>query len=151
VKKLCVIFDLDGTVCDNSHRLHLLDKPKDWARYLDACPQDREHQAAVIIWKALLKYGPETQIVVMTGRCETHRPQTRAWLTTRGLYYDMMVMRPEGDYRPDFEMKAELLKQIQEYYEVLCVFDDSPAVVKMLRDKGIVVFAADDTAWKKEG
>jgi phosphoglycolate phosphatase-like HAD superfamily hydrolase len=36
-----VIFDLDGTLCDISHRLHFIENGnKDWDGFYAACPDD---------------------------------------------------------------------------------------------------------------
>lgn len=36
-----IVFDLDGTLADDSHRKHYLDRdPKDWNGFYDACDGD---------------------------------------------------------------------------------------------------------------
>ena len=47
-------------------------------------------------------------------------------------------MRPEGDYRPDYQVKQEMLNSLKaEGFEVLFTVDDRKQVVDMWRRNGI--------------
>lgn len=133
-----IIIDLDGTLCNVSHRVHHIQKePKDWQGFFDACVDDTPNPAIVELYDMASFYG--YCIIYVSGRPETHRAQTQAWLKLHCVeFYMLLLMRPAGDYRPDHEVKRELYEQhIAGKYEVLFVVDDRASVVRMWRSLGL--------------
>lgn len=50
----------------------------------------------------------------------------------------MLYMRKEGDHRPDFKVKRDLLAALKaDGYEPIMAFDDRDQVVEMWRAEGI--------------
>ena len=50
-------------------------------------------------------------------------------------------MRADDDYRPDYEVKAEMLKTMRDSgFDPKIAVDDRPSVVKMWRDEGLTCF-----------
>lgn len=47
------------------------------------------------------------KIMVVTARPERYRSDTVAWLRANAVVYDRLVMRREGDNRPDPALRAE--------------------------------------------
>lgn len=131
-----VICDIDGTLSDPTHRLHLVkDKPYNWPAFFDAMGDDGLHEP---IRDLLRMVDPPTQIILTTGRPETHRAQTEAWLRLYEIPFDVMHMRPAEDYRPDHVVKAQILDGIlADGYRVLFVIDDRQSVVDMWRERGL--------------
>lgn len=79
-------------------------------------------------------------IVFMSGRDESCREQTEAWLDMHGFDNAELYMRPAGDTRVDWEVKNELFdKHIAGKYNVLYCLDDREQVVRMWRAKGLKV------------
>lgn len=136
-----IIIDLDGTLCNVSHRVHHIQKePKDWPAFFDACIDDTPNEAVTAL--VMMAIMSRHTILYVSGRPETHRHQTEVWLTQHGLdYHTRLLMRAEGDYRPDVEVKRELYEQhIKDRYDVLFTVDDRGVVVRMWRDLGLVCF-----------
>lgn len=152
-----VVFDLDGTLADDSHRVRYLERrPKDWRAYFEACDRDEPITPVVETLRALL--GEGHRVSVWTGRSASVREKTIRWLAERcqigvkgtpsamasGPYIPAcyrlheLRMRPEGDRRPDVVLKAEWLEAEPE--PLHCVFDDRNAVVAMWREKGVRCF-----------
>lgn len=133
-----VIIDLDGTLCDVSHRVHFVKSAvPDWQGFFDACIDDTPNAAVVaLVNMAMLAHYA---ILYVSGRPATHRAQTEAWLAQYGLdYHQRLLMRPTGDYRPDQVVKRELYEQhIAGHYEVLFTVDDRKQVVQMWRELGL--------------
>jgi hypothetical protein len=48
-------------------------------------------------------------------------------------------MRENGDYRKGVEVKAELMNQILDKYNVLAVFEDCEPIVQKYREMGLTV------------
>lgn len=51
-------------------------------------------------------------IVVVTARPEKLKDQTQEWLDKQGLKPLFLLMRKEGDYRPDHEVRVDQLKEV---------------------------------------
>jgi predicted kinase len=82
-------------------------------------------------------------IVFCSGRTETSRPATEAWLGTHvGVPYAGLYMRAAGDQRKDSIVKRELFDTyIREVWNVAFVLDDRQSVVAMWRALGLTAFA----------
>lgn len=131
-----VIFDIDGTLSDPTHRLyHVKTKPYNWPAFFDAMGADGLHEP---ISDLLARLKPTAKILLTTGRPETHRAQTEEWLARHGIEFDGLYMRSAQDYRPDHVIKSQILDGIlADGYEVLFVVDDRQSVVDMWRERGL--------------
>jgi hypothetical protein len=134
----CYIFDIDGTLANNSHRTHHLQKsPKDWKSYHEGVADDSRYLHICILAKDLLSAGKA--VVFCTGRHEGQRHITQDWLVENvAIASHDLYMRTENDHRPDHIIKLELLQQIRKdgFYPIM-VFDDRNSVVKMWRENGV--------------
>lgn len=136
-----IIIDLDGTLCNVGHRVHFAkESPPDWPAFFDACIDDTPNPAVVAL--VTMAMQAHYSILYVSGRPDTHRAQTEAWLTQHGLdYHTRLLMRPAGDYRQDAIVKRELYDQhIAGKYAILFTVDDRDQVVKMWRDLGLTCF-----------
>lgn len=144
-----IIVDIDGTVADCSHRLHWIQsKPKNWKAFYAGIEHDKPilHTLEVIRCLAMAEdsYDLLNRIVFCTGRSEEYRNVTRTWLVKNGGSWVLdcpLYMRSEGDHRPDYVVKEELLAKIQAdgYYPKLA-FEDRQQVVDMWRRNGIICY-----------
>lgn len=125
------IFDIDGTVA------HFSDKrgPFDWQKV------DTDDLDEVVARQFKLHMDAGHKILVLSGRDESSRDKTEQWLDFYGLKYDKLLMRPANDYRKDSIIKKEIYeREIQGKYNVIAIYDDRDAVVRMWRDLGLKVF-----------
>lgn len=85
-------------------------------------------------------------VIILSGRDSTCRKMTEEWLEHNCIDYDKLLMREEGDMRDDTIVKSELYENnIRDKYNVLCVIDDRPKIVRMWRDVyGFRVLACGD-------
>jgi predicted secreted acid phosphatase len=144
MKMDCYIFDIDGTIADNSHRTHHLKKqPKDWNSYHEGVADDGVHRHIrdVALTLGLANNGPLANIIFCTGRHEGQREATMNWLYQNGfvqLNQIGLYMRTEGDFRADHIVKLELLMRIRaDGFNPIMAFDDRNSVVAMWRANGI--------------
>jgi hypothetical protein len=129
-----VVFDIDGTVADCSHRQHHVTKAvPDWEVFFASSDIDGPLAEGVAL---ALTHAADGHLVWLTGRPERYRPNTIAWLQAQGLPTDNLHMRPDDDMRPAAVFKAERLAQIASEREILLVVDDDGLVVAALRDAG---------------
>lgn len=138
------IFDLDGTIALCEHRKHFLDA-KDWRAFYAACHEDVPNKPVIDLMYALRHSGAD--VWVFSGRSSEVRGKTLAWLAQHAPYISMpwentIVMRDEGDRRPDDELKKQYLDCMltEDRARLVGIFDDRDRVVKMWRDNGVTCF-----------
>jgi uncharacterized HAD superfamily protein len=133
--KPIVIVDIDGTVADVRHRLHHIKGPrkKDWKAFFEAMDRDTPILPMIAQVHELEK---EHDIIVVTGRPEHYRRRTEKWLGQNGIHYSRLFMRPEGDHRPDYTVKEEVLREYPKWQIVLAIDDRGP-VCDMWEKNGI--------------
>ena len=109
-----VVFDLDGTLADISHRLHyILDdegkplpkKDKDWPRFFEACGDDEPIGPMVALFNTLIHEGHKIEI--WSGRSSVCFDETLIWLTHH-LHIQTKVCNPVVEEQ--LAMKAISLK-----------------------------------------
>ncbi len=136
-----IIFDLDGTLADCSHRIHFINnyanKP-DHRGFFAACVDDKPiHDMLDLLDMLSMQFA--MHIYIVSGRSDECREATANWLKHHGVFYNELYMRKAGDHRPDYIVKKEIYlrefkdKQIQVNY----VFDDRDSVVAMWRSLGL--------------
>lgn len=145
MSKRAYIVDIDGTLADISHRLRFIEaQPKQWDDFFEACSDDLPIEDVIDVVRAIAceqegVRGPE--IVYLTGRPERVRDKTNVWLACNGLPAGRLIMRKDGDHRPDTTAKRELMDAIiADGYRIAGVFEDRPSVVRVWREMGLTVF-----------
>lgn len=135
-KPRCIICDIDGTLAHNikGRDIHDLSRVHE-----DACdPFMGFALDAFANYGMELNGKPYPSIILLTGRFENSRDVTEEWLNANAIPYDKLIMRKDGDNRPDTEFKEEAYhKEIEPYYGVLASFEDRPICCRMWRRLGI--------------
>jgi len=136
----CVIFDIDGTVANGSHRqVHLKDGKKDWKTYKALNHLDTRIHEVHHLYMKLVQHH---HVVFVSGRTEDERDVTVEWLRDNHFFgYSDLFLREAYDYRDDSVVKEEILhnKVIPEYGKPLFVFEDRKRVKRMWVKNGIFV------------
>lgn len=154
-----VIFDIDGTLADVTHRRHhVAQKPKRWDLFFADMDKDPPVKDVVEFCKFMLACGKIAgfiNVIFCSGRGEEYRSETEAWLTkcvapfidsgsvTKYPHQPVLDlrMRPAKDSRSDVIIKREMLAQLRaEGHDIWFVVDDRQRVVDMWREEGITVF-----------
>lgn len=165
------IFDLDGTLALIEHRRHLVEfrdcstcgglglvalsgcgdcgatgriKPS-WPAFFAACVHDEPNWPVISTMMTLIRAGADVRI--WSGRSSAVMNETIEWLQ-RYVSDDVdldelqLVMRREGDFTPDEELKSGWLAAMTEYdrRRLVAVFDDRDKVVEMWRSRGVACF-----------
>jgi acid phosphatase class B len=131
-----IICDLDGTLCDASHRDHLA-KAKKWDEFNAASVNDPAHQDVVDFLKAMMAQG--NPIAFVTGRSYGYRVITQEWIEdVLGIPAEEqdIYMRNERDFRSDVVIKKEIYETYLSEREILLALDDRDQVVAMWRSLG---------------
>src|SRR5262245_24972548 len=136
-----ILCDIDGTLADSSHRLHLIQgETKNWDAFFDACDRDTPIKPMCDLVKSLHEHH---RVIFVTGRPARIRDKTIAWLGKFGLLFDNpphLLMRKDADHSPDFVVKEAMLKLMRTHgYKPKLVIEDRKQVVDMYRKRGLIV------------
>lgn len=143
-----VIFDIDGTLADLSHRLHHIKRqPINWDAFFAECGNDTPIQPIHDLARLVVAQG--YKLILVSGRTDKVREQTEAWLASHDVPHQELHMRKEGDYRQDTIVKSEILdKLLAAGNEIAFVVDDRPSVVAMWRSRGLTCLQCRD--WQED-
>src|SRR5258708_40079885 len=140
-----IICDLDGTLFNIEHRLHLLEE-KRFDEFYAACKDDTPNEWCVELLNALIfgnrnDCSPQYNLMFISGRSEVVREETQRQLTLLGLYDLPLYMRPKSNHYADYKFKSRLFDNIPALCEadILFVIEDRTRVVEMWRAKGLTV------------
>lgn len=147
------IFDIDGTLSDPDHRRHLVEcdrAEQQWDVFYELCDKDGVNEPVMQVLEAL--HVHDAEIWFFTGRPESVRGKTLEWLwnytplDAAQLENGQVVMRANGDYRPDNVIKQEMLDRMlpEDRARLVGVFDDRRRIVDMWRKNGIMCFHVKD-------
>ena len=89
-----IIFDIDGTLLDISHRLHLIKKtPPDWEEFRNPLQKRWDEPRLPIIKVAIALHKAGHQVILCSGRRESERKDTLESLS-RFICYNLIVYHP---------------------------------------------------------
>lgn len=141
------IFDLDGTLADIQHRRHFVERPRgqqDWTSFHCYCVNDTPVEAVIRTMESLRHFA---DVWIFSGRSDEVREQTVQWLMkhTSFMSWELetaLVMRQEGDYTPDDQLKLKWLNELlgEDRKRLVAVFEDRDRMVKMWRANGVPCF-----------
>lgn len=136
-----LICDLDGTACDEEHRVHHGRDHQDWDAYFSKLDIDEPYED--VRW--LLEKSQGKHVLFVTCRPEKYRDATVKWLRKYGILFTDLLMRPDGDETPSQRLK---LIQLEKYFgsreevlkNVFLVLEDRCKVVSAMRQYGLTVW-----------
>ena len=137
-----IVFDLDGTLADGSHREHLILTPgrKQWDRYFDRCDMDAPIWPIVKTLQAL-HASRRHHIEIWSGRDNSVNWKTRQWLNLHGILRCVkeVKLKPAGLKIEDHTLKEQWLFEYMTMYDKVpdLVFEDRARVVGMWRSHGV--------------
>jgi hydroxymethylpyrimidine pyrophosphatase-like HAD family hydrolase len=150
-KKFLWVFDIDGTLANNEHRQHHLEKkPKDWKSFFDAQSEDTPHEPVFAVLDALAAI-PTNQVIFLTSRDYTAQKETLEFINAHSKHNfdgEELYMRPIGNHVDDDILKPLMLQNILDFHpewELMAVFDDRNRVIDAFKAKGVYVFNCNQT------
>lgn len=124
-----IVVDIDGTLAE-----HVARSPYDYSRVLT----DAVHEHIAELVRMYRDYG--YYILIVSGREDSCREDTKTWLKTHNIPYDALFMRETGDKRDDRDVKQDIFDTyIRDLYQVSVWIDDRKRVVDRMRALGIKV------------
>lgn len=136
------VIDLDGVVADVRHRLHFLEsKPKNWDAFFAGIADDPVLAEGRAVVEQL---ATDHELVYLTGRPESTRAATEAWLERHELPRARVIMRRAGDRRPARVTKPALIRTLAGRGRTIgVVVDDDLQVCDAIEAAGWPVLRAD--------
>lgn len=144
---MLIVIDIDGTVANNDHRAHHLEKSKpDWAAFLQPhlVAKDTLVPGAR---KAIEKFQDlRYKIVFLTSRNESLRPTTAQWIQDNlgfEVNDDTLIMRNAGNMLKTSEYKREQAQALRSAHptEQFLFIDDDKYSWASYSDIGVVLRA----------
>jgi hypothetical protein len=131
-----VVVDLDGVLSDAASRQHYLEAPRrDWRSFFDACGDDAVIEEVRVLLDLL---DPALRVVLLTARPDRVHHLTEAWLRRYRIRWDLLVMRPSGDYDLSREFKQASVWDLRDYgFDLRLAFEDDRRNVAMFRAEGV--------------
>lgn len=129
-----VLVDMDGTLADSRHREHFVQGwRKNWQAFFEAMDRDKPNKA-IAEW--VRELAADYEIVIVTGRPHEYLQNTIDWLRKYEVPFSQVLMRREGDRRPDYVVKEEMLHAL-DASQIAFVIDDRPSVCDMWERSGL--------------
>lgn len=146
MKKDVCIFDIDGTLANCDHRLHhIQDKPKNWNLFYNGCMDD---DVILPVAEMLDLFSKNNLIYIVTGRPESNRSLTEAWLEHHKIKYDKLFMRGDRDFRKSPVYKSSVCDEIAlEGLNIAFAVEDRKDCVDMFTQRDIFTFDVSNGAY----
>lgn len=147
MQRKTVVFDIDGTLADHRHRLKYIEGPvKDWNAFFEGMRDDGVFlPVCELLW---MFYQSGTNVVFVTGRPERYREVTKEWFARKLSFVvkdENLLMRPDGDRRPDVDVKAEALAALEARdMRPFLAIEDRERCVQMWRSHGVTCLQCAD-------
>lgn len=144
---MIVLCDIDGTLANCDHRRKLLPNGKmDWAHFLHPSLVAKDTPIVPILNLVHALQEADHYVIFVTGRHSTLRGVTRKWLCDHYVMdeddpEDILRMRGNSDFRPDYEVKEDMLREITLDMggPPHLVIDDRPSVIAMWQRHSLFV------------
>lgn len=135
MKRKAIIVDKDDTICEN-----VTDRPWYGKGAAEGMLEDEPKTDLINMIRAYCDQY-DVELLVLTGRHKgLEEAATLKWLDDNWLHPDEIFARNKNDYSKTADYKEKVyIEEIEPYYNVLMVFEDSNSCVQMFRDKGLLV------------
>lgn len=142
--KNVILFDIDGTLANITHRRPFVEQNKpDWKAFNSLLGEDVPNVPIVDLYKTLWN-TKRYELILVSGRSEDQREITEQWLFWNEIPFSKLLLRPSKDFRPDVEIKKEILDQLRiGNRKILFAVDDRQSVVDMWRENGVTCLQCD--------
>lgn len=137
IRPKAVIADVDGTLADvRSIRHHVAAKPKNFDAFHAASAHVPANQQAIDY--VTRHHAAGYVILVVTARLQTWFDVTNTWLQAHvPVPFDGPFHRPDGDFRPDVQVKRDIHRYLSRHYDIRGAVDDNPNVIALWSELGI--------------
>lgn len=141
-----VLVDCDGTLANNAHHAaYAFGRPgekKDYRFFFNSISDAPVNENVRALVNRYADAG--FRVFMLTGRSDEAADQLIDFVKGSGAKISRIIAKREGDYRPDFVFKAEILESLQdEGLKVVAAIDDRPQSIRVWDQRGIHVDRVD--------
>lgn len=135
-KPKAIIFDLDGTLCECTHRQHFMhERPKRRDEFHSACIFDTVNPSVAAIID--MAKASQINVILLSARPARFKALTEEWLAKNNIHYDQLILSNYPELTdPEFKLKM-YRELIEPYADVIFTVDDRDTVVRMWREIGL--------------
>jgi len=150
-----IIFDLDGTVIDSSHRQLIAENGAlDLAHWKENSTPEKIAADSLLPLAKFWRVAQNTGFPIIVCTARVMGPADYAFLESHGLRYNVCLSRREGDTTPDAALKILVLKGYARKLGItwahFCArataYDDNAQVLKAYSDNRITAYHPKDLA-----
>ncbi len=136
-KEEAIIVDIDGTLANLDHRIHLIRKPnKNWNLFFEKMNDDKPIEQTINKIKEF--YDDGFKILIVTGRPETYESITVEWLNKHLPFEEFeLIQRRKNDNRPSYQFKQSVLTELKQKYKIRFFTDDKEEDINMYHKGGL--------------
>jgi len=127
-----VIIDLEHTLSNANHRLHLLKVCK-YDAFNNEFVRDPINKDVHYFMKSLRKEGH--QIIILSAKRIKYSEKVRTWLHGHAVEFDQLIMRADNDKRGIVDFKVGYVLEFKD--DILMALDDVGEICKAFCDIGV--------------
>lgn len=137
-RRPAICFDMDGTLNNVNNLRHFLEgKYRDFDSFHRMSEFEPENPEVLQLLRDAHAAG--FAVLITTARSEPYRETTQKWLDDRDAPFENLMMRKEGDFRSDYEVKKEMFEEISKHYDIVRCVDDNPQAIRAWEENGVNV------------
>lgn len=137
-----VLVDVDGTLINNGHIANIAfsnPKKKNYPMFFRSV-NTAPHNPEVVKLANSMHDNDDLNIVILTGRDDEYAEELIDAVEKSGIKAYRIIAKKKGDYRPDFDVKKEVVEDLKkEGFVPVHSIDDREQSVKMYENMGILV------------
>ena len=142
MKPKAIVFDIDGVLVKSDFLLKETEELElqgdlKWDYFYNHLDRAEIIPQMELIYKSIRYGNPELYCLLCTARNVRSKENTLRKLAENQIACDGIYMRSECDLRSDTVVKCDLLKQIQEQYDIVAFIDDKEDNCNMAKSLGI--------------
>lgn len=131
-----VIFDIDNTLLDETHRAYLREEGK-LKEYFSLCELDTPIKEIIELTHNYKNKGYE--VWIMSGRSDEVLEKTINSLKEHNVHFDHIKLRSQGNKLPDYVLKPAWARNLIGIERINFVYDDQKKVIEGFKRKGLNV------------
>jgi hypothetical protein len=144
MRQKAVIIDIDGTLANSQNPLVFTNSKgeTDWPAWIASTAHAPVNEWCKQLTVAMYRQGYRLIFLTARGEHLNGRALTKNWLNNtlniEGIFEYELLMRPEGDLRPDIDLKLTIYSTlIAPNFDVAFAVDDKQSVVDLWRNLGL--------------
>lgn len=144
IKPMAIVVDLDSTMFDDRHRLHLIShipdgggkSDEDFEAYHDRIEKDKVNYS-VRAFCNNIAYMQGVKIIVVTARPEQYKERTINQLKKFNCKFDALIMRPKNDLQSSASLKKSIILMLMKHNNIIAALEDRDDVIRVYQKLGI--------------